>query len=232
MNITYGIITCDDTCQFIPKIIESILGQNGLNYEIIIIGGNRDWTEIDSRINHIKFDENIKKSWITKKKNLITENATNEIIVYLHDYVYFDKNWLKELENFGENWDLLCNPVLNENGGPFRSLAYLDKPNLGRKWTIREKWCPLEGFHCEGSHHHIAHPENGFDHRYVYINGTYFIAKKHIMEKYPLNEELSWGMGEDAEHSIRIRDKVKIVYNPHSIVKLCKHKELGIPICV
>ena len=87
MNFTFGIITSGNSEDNINLIIDTIESQNIPFYEIIIVGQahlNRNLTRI------IPFDENIKKAWITKKKNLITKHAKYENIVYLHDYIKFD----------------------------------------------------------------------------------------------------------------------------------------------
>lgn len=230
-GITFGIITQPSTGHYLNQILESIDNQNIDDYEVILAGLLSD--EVRDNYWYDKYIEDkdsVKSGKITKLKNSITNNAKNDIIVYLHDYIYFTKDWYKNLIKFGFDWDILCNPVINEDGSHFRSLCYWDKPGLGRAWACHEKWAGPNGINFAGSPHFVKNFEN-FDYSRCYINGSYWIAKKHIMEKYPLNVELTWGEGEDVEHSLRIRNKVKISYNPYSIVKTLKHKELGIPTC-
>ena len=58
----------------------------------------------------------------------------------------------------------------------------------------------------------------------MYISGSYFCAKKSIMEQYPLNEKLEWGEAEDVEWSLRTRNKINYSCNYYSEVILIKEK--------
>ena len=84
MDFTFGIITSGEYDNFIIQIIESILNNNIPNYEIIIVG-NTKLKETD-KLKILYFDETIRTSWITRKKNIIIWNAKYENIVLLHDY--------------------------------------------------------------------------------------------------------------------------------------------------
>jgi hypothetical protein len=53
----------------------------------------------------------------------------------------------------------------------------------------------------------------------MYISGNYFLVKKSFILSNPLNEDLTWGMSEDVEWSLRIRDTAVIKCNGKSIVK-------------
>jgi len=89
MNFTFGIITGGGQEANINLCIDSIEKLNISNYEVIIIGAcgiNRKNTT------QVAFNENIKSMWITKKKNIITELAKYENVVYLHDYIVFHDN--------------------------------------------------------------------------------------------------------------------------------------------
>ena len=60
----------------------------------------------------------------------------------------------------------------------------------------------------------------------MYISGTYFCVKKHFFMDNLLDENLFWGDGEDVEWSKRVRVKTQFTFNPHSIVKYRKLKDL------
>jgi hypothetical protein len=62
--------------------------------------------------------------------------------------------------------------------------------------------------------------------KYMYISGAYWVAKKHIMLEFPLNEKLSWGESEDLDWSIRIRNKYAFNMNVNSTVQLLKYKDV------
>ena len=46
-----------------------------------------------------------------------------------------------------------------------------------------------------------------YDGGHMYISGAYWVAKKHVMEAEPLNEDLKHSEAEDVEWSLRVRDK-------------------------
>ncbi len=102
MNFSFGIITNGYEDLRINQIIDSIEKQNITSYEIIIVGNSkvkRKNTQI------IEFDESILPAWITKKKNIVTEIARFENIVYLHDYIELVDDWYAGFLKFGDNFD-------------------------------------------------------------------------------------------------------------------------------
>ena len=121
MDFTFGIITDGQNDNYLNTIIDSIKNNNIPNYEIIIVGN----TNLNSNniITIFSFDENIKKNWITKKKNIIVQNAKFENIVLLHDYIKFDKNWYNGFIIFGNNFDWCITKILNNNGERFRDYS-------------------------------------------------------------------------------------------------------------
>ena len=76
--------------------------------------------ETNSGRDRERSNENIKSVWITKKKNVISDLAKFENIVYLHDYIIFEENWYKNFVEFGENWDVCMNVILNFDNSRFR----------------------------------------------------------------------------------------------------------------
>jgi hypothetical protein len=56
----------------------------------------------------------------------------------------------------------------------------------------------------------------------MYISGSYWVAKKNVMEEFPLEESLSWGQGEDTYWSKQIRQKYDFNMNINSEVKILK----------
>ena len=62
--------------------------------------------------------------------------------------------------------------------------------------------------------------------KYMYISGAYWVAKKQIMEEFPLDESLVWGKGEDVEWSKLVREKYNFSFNRNSSVKFLKQKSI------
>jgi hypothetical protein len=206
MDFTFGIITCGGNDGLISQIIDSIEFLNIPNYEIIIVGKcelNRKNTNI------VPFNENIVPMWITRKKNTITSLAKYENIVYLHDYIKFLPDWYNGFLNYGNNFQVCMTKVLGYGGERFRDwlLCHEDASRIG----VNKQYCLLP--------YNVTNLS-----KYQYISGAYWVAKKHIMVNYPLNEGLVWEQGEDVEWSRRYREHNHFSINELSTVQLMKPK--------
>jgi len=232
MKFTFGIITYNDEARTM-LVIKSILRENIPDCQIIVVGGENLYNHasipslLNRNITYIPFDESIKKGWITKKKNIITENAKYDNIVYMHDYVKLNQGWYNKFVEFGDNWDICMNRINSFEyqhpwGDRFRDWAAWDDPNL----------CDVgDGIHRDEDGvlgHCVIVPYAYNLTQHMYISGTYWVAKKKVMEEEPLNETLCWGEGEDVEWSKRVRTKYRYVMNPRSSVQLTKPKSPGV----
>ena len=104
MKFTFGIATTDtsqrmsgNTNNHVSEIIESIRANNIPSdcYEIIVVGGSNNNYDADD-VTHIEFDDfNPRPGWFTRKKNIMTEKAKYDNIVFTHDYLVLDKDWYK-----------------------------------------------------------------------------------------------------------------------------------------
>jgi len=215
MKFTFGIITYNDEARTLLAI-KSILRENIPDCQIIVVGGENLYN--NDNITHIPFDESIKEGWITKKKNIITENAKYDNIVYMHDYIKLNQGWYNKFVEFGDDWDICMNRINSFKyqhpwGNRFRDWTAWDDPGI----------CNIGGVHsC------VMMPYAYNETQHMYISGTYWVAKKKVMEEEPLNETLCWGEGEDVEWSKRVRTKCRYVMNPHSSVQLTKLKHAGV----
>ena len=182
MEFTFGIVTSQQSQSTLYSVLNSILQQNiqPEKFEVIIIGGN----EIKHpRIRWYSFDETIKSGWITKKKNMITQYSTKENIVFMHDYITLDKEWYNKWCSFGNSWDIAMNRIELLTGE--RAIDWIGLPTDRIYGNVL---LPYEYSNPKG----------------MYIPGNYWIAKRNLMKKYPLNEELTWGQTEDIEWSKRV----------------------------
>jgi len=218
MKFTFGIITGGGNDGFLNMVIDSIEKQQIPDYEIVIVGGQ----SVGRNTIHIPFDETIKSKWITRKKNLITENAKYENIVYLHDYILLGDGWYKGFLRIGNDFDICMNVIKNSNGRRFRD------------WTLWADLSPLLKVINQNEVDHISHNRNfllpydvDYMSKYQYISGSYWVAKKEVMLENPLDEKLLWGQGEDVEWSKIVREKYKFMMNPHSYVKFIKMKNIS-----
>lgn len=183
LKITFGIITTESTQSYLNDIIGSIRAQciPYDSYEIIIVG-NCSIAEYDN-LRVIGFDESLRNMWITRKKNIITEEAKYENIVYMHDYLILENNWYKEFLEFGTEWDICMNSIKNQDGS--RILDWMGLPD-------------------DPVHGNVVLPYDYSGSNGMYIPGYFWVAKKSLMMKHRLNEDFCWGEGEDIEWSKRV----------------------------
>jgi len=215
MNITFGIITN----KFVSdEVLNSIHNQNIPVYEIIVVGGeDKYW--INKQIDlYIPFTDEDKP--YTIKKNLITENASFDNIVYLHDYYFFLEDWYHGFKKFGDDWDICMNVVKNKDGSRFRDWCVYDDPNLN--WPYGD-----EPINFDDTHRLMLPPYSYDKKKFMYISGGYWLAKKYVMEEEPLNEKLGWGESEDVEWSKRVLNKFSYKMNTYSTVQTLKDKRLS-----
>lgn len=209
MNFSFGIVTSGikDRVDF---VIDSIEKLNIPEYEVIVVGNvnvNRKNTTI------IPFNENLRPAWITKKKNLITQNAKYENIVYSHDYVYYNSNWYEGWLKFGDNYKVCMNRILNADGTRYRDWCiWPHNNNFVDGLCARQRGCLLP--------YDMTHLS-----KYLYFSGAYWVGKKDVMMEFPLDENLLWGQSEDVEWSMRIREKYDFSMNKYSSVQLMVQKD-------
>jgi len=215
MEFSFGIITASS--KQVLKIIESIESMSipKEKYEIIVVGGENKYDNF-SKVVHIPFDENSKPMWITRKKNEITKNAKYENIVYLHDYFFFDPMWYKEFLVFGNDWDVCMNSIMND-GARYRDWCFF--PGFLQNFpATQKKKDELFGGGCFLLPYGVL---NKHLYKYMYISGGYWVSKKRIMTKYPLDESLLWGQGEDVKWCKEIfSNEISYKVNSKSIVSI------------
>jgi hypothetical protein len=208
MDFTFGVVSNGENQTFINKVIDSIENENIPNYEIIVVGNVK--IERNNTI-VIPFDESIKNGWITKKKNIITNNSKYDNVVFLHDYIVLTSGWYLGHTSLGDNYDIRMDRILNYDGLRFRDWCiWPHNKNLMDDVIGRECIIPYTFNHLK---------------KYQYISGSYWVAKKDIMLKYPLDETLSWGESEDVEWSFRVRENCDIQMNTNSSVQFLKQKD-------
>ncbi|WP_137170453.1 hypothetical protein [Marinomonas sp. FW-1] len=153
---------------------------------------------------------------ICHKKNLAAKHAKYDKLCMMHDYVGLETGWYEGFRDFGENWDVAMNIILNKDGSRHRDWMAWDHPTI------------TDNSNGEGA---CLIPYNKYT-KYMYISGTYFCVKREFFINNPLNEKLFWGDAEDVEWSLRVREKTKFKMNINSSVKYLKLKDVnGAPNC-
>jgi hypothetical protein len=210
MKFTFGIITSGNSDDTLNQVIDSIEKQNIPEYQILIVG-NSNVSRNNTFI--IPFNENVKQAWITRKKNLITINSRYDNIVYSHDYVVFEDDWYQGFLQFGEDFKICMNKFVNPDYSRFRDwVIWPHNGNFMDDIVLPNRECliPYDMTHLS---------------KYQYISGTYWVAKKQVMEECPLDDSLCWGQGEDVEWSKKSRIRYGFSMNPYSTVRSLKFKD-------
>jgi len=220
--ITNNLIIKNKAIAFENEQVISILNSiSSLNipkekFEIIIVGGNNVGNLVLDNIKIIDFDESIKKAWITKKKNIIIEEAKFENIAIVHDYVFFDKNWYEGYLKFETDWDVSMCQIRNKDNVRWRD------------WLLW--WCGTAPYRIEHNGkllpaNRLLYDDTNFVNNDMYINGTVIIGKKNFLMNNKFDESRVWGQGEDCEWSARCRPTWKYKMNTNSTLRLLKQKE-------
>jgi hypothetical protein len=211
MDFSFGIITDGTSDSRLLHIVKSIQNLCIPSFEIIVVG-NSEINLIYPQVNVIPFDETIKKGWITRKKNLITENAKYENIVYSHDYVDFLPDWYIGYKLHGNEFHVCMNRIQNLDGSRYTDwVVWPHNNNFMDSIVLPNRECLIP--------YAIKHLT-----KYMYVSGTYWVAKRSFMNQFPLNEELVWGEGEDGDWSFRVREVINLSMNQNSTVKFLKQK--------
>lgn len=205
MDFTFGIITAGNNDHLVEQIIESIEKQKIPNYEIIIVGS---FSKRNYKVELVEFDETLKNGWITKKKNLITNMSKYENIVFLHDYIKLSDDWYLGQLKMGNDFKIRMDVILNLDGTRFRDWCiWPHNHNKMDEFIGRDCLIPYDITNLS---------------KYMYISGSYWVAKKDVMKEVPLDENLTWGRGEDVEWSKRVRQKYDFQMNVNSSVHIMK----------
>lgn len=212
MEFTFGIITSGTEDDKINKIIDSIENQNIPTYEVVIVGNSK---VSRSKTRVVQFNDNIVPKWVTRKKNIITNLAKYENVVYLHDYIYFSDGWYQAFLKFGNDFDMCMSRITNFDGSRFRDwcICPWDNPQI-MDAVGPDKKCIL------------PYDEERFK-KHMYFSGAYWVAKKKLMQQFPLNEQLVWGQGEDVFWSCQVRQNYEFSMNVESEVKLLKQQDVS-----
>ena len=207
---TFGIVTGFEDYQRLDEILKSIRALSIPEYEIILIGGgNSEFVVFAEDVRVIDFDESQKPKWITRKKNILVNEAKYDNIVLMHDYHVFDKDWYENFKYFGTEWDICsCPQYLITGARNPMDWSLWDKPGHGRAWSLNyDDWSQTQ---------------------YMYISGGFFIVKKHVLQQEPLDESRGWNEEEDVEWSMRVRNKYVMKCNGGSVVRHNKwHRHAG-----
>jgi hypothetical protein len=213
MQFTFGIITSGNNDTMVNTIIDSIHAMNIPDYEIIIIGNSK---VLSKNTTVYEFDETLRSAWITRKKNMVCELAKYENVVLLHDYVIFNRDWYSGFLKYGNTFKICTCKIIGADGKRFRDY------NL----FIEFVRCIDSGFENACLLPYDFKNNNRIN-MLMYISGAFYIIKKEVALAFPLDENKTWGYGEDVELSNRLaRNNILIECNSNSEVHLLREKQV------
>jgi len=223
MDWTFGIITDGKQDELLGQAIQSI-SREVPNAQLIIVGGSDNWQGMMDDYKFIDFHDRKGWGWLTRKKNLIAQNAKYENICIMHDYVILEDGWYDAVKDFGDKWLTCMHCVLNANYVRYRDWcvisndAFMDPP-------IDKQQPPMK---FPGR---LLDYDNNTWGRWQYLSGTYFCVKRAVILNVPLDEDRYQNDGEDVQWSRllyqRYGQKV-FTMNPHAHVRLLNFKK---PVC-
>lgn len=197
--VTFALITSGADQARLAEVVASIERLAIPEHEVLVIGGAQCSLQ-GPHLRHLPFVEpEGKQGWITRKKNLATEQARHEVVVYFHDYHVFDADWYTQLCAFGTDWDICQHRVLCQDGTRFFGWSMYDHPTVPRYFHVPYARTDLLPW--------------------MYISGGYWLAKRATMRAFPQDESLYWGQCEDVEWSMRVRSACRIQMNPGCTVR-------------
>lgn len=234
MNISFGIcIGPNYENAILQNLLTSIITQKWQNndYEIIIVGNIRETNILPEKTHVVPFDENLRKGWITKKKNIIAKKAKFDILCVVHDYYLFCEDWYQNLIKYttiNPYWEILSNKITRKEG------------DRHSDWLVNQKYMDLlldKYPHIGIKLMSVAPTENNgprwvcglpYDERELshiqYISGGYILAKTDIYLNTPFDERYAWGEApEDIIWSEAVIKKGhRFYFNPYSSMTLQK----------
>ena len=205
--ITFGICVGSDYIDFdsenLRKIIASINNTAGYNTHEILLIGNRQYCRYSyGQVFCEPINCFTRNAWITCKKNSITDLALFDIIVYSHDYFIYHEDFYENVI-CSDPFDIAVPRILNPDGSRWRDKISWGNPAYPPAWIQHEPWTGTGMYH-EGQPRMEPY-DREIPRDYWFVNGSFWIARKSTMRKYPLNERLIWGEAEDCEWSFRFR---------------------------
>lgn len=127
---SFGIISNGKRPEFIFQLIDSIIKQNINRCEVILCGSLDKEHEEEIKKKNIKFtyykmDKFDSLGWITRKKNIIMENAKYSNVVILHDRFVLHESWHASMKEYGNTFEVLACRNENKEGRRITDWVYM-----------------------------------------------------------------------------------------------------------
>jgi len=212
VSICFAFITNGNSDNFLEQGIESVLKQSLPDCEIMVVGNT---SLKHPKVTFIPFDESLRKSWITRKKNLVAETSQKEVLVIMHDYFALTEEWTQQkVQNLLDaSWDVAVTSILNPDGSRYRDWLL---------WPFSHRFLRTPFVYTLGNL--LPYRVNDLT-DFMYINGSLMIVRRKYLLDNPLDESRGWGEGEDVEWSIRLRDRWNLKFFSSLAISCLKQKD-------
>ena len=212
MSICFAFITDGNSDNFLEQGIESVLKQSLPDCEIMVVGNT---CLKHPKVTFIPFDESLRRSWITRKKNLVAEASQKEVLVIMHDYFALTEEWThQKVQNLLDaSWDVAVTSILNPDGSRYRDWLL---------WPFSHRFLRTPFVYTLGNL--LPYRVNDLT-DFMYINGSLMIVRRKYLLDNPLDESRGWGEGEDVEWSIRLRDRWNLKFFSSLAISCLKQKD-------
>lgn len=205
---TFGIITNGKRPDWVKRIADSISKLHVPQYEIVVCGTYSN--KLEENLIYIPFNKRDERGWITRKKNIILENAKFENICILHDRVILDKNWYKGMVKWGNTFEHL-------------SCIQAFKGKRVADWLLHERLDNIEFSFASL----LDYKDWDWN---VYQPGQIHILKKRFAVKVLWDETYYWQNPEDLKISNQLRDLGYILrLNPYIKADILAYKFGALP---
>ena len=187
---TFAMLTNGQKDDVVVKFLESIRENESQKSQIIISGPKKDiYDKYDVEYLDLSKYRDNEYAEISKKKNDIAKMATGANILMAHDRYYLDKNFFRDFEKFGYDFDFLAIKQISD---------------------IDNKEYP---FYCYNYNQPLNHTHVGYSNCYSkifntqYVNGGLMVFKTSTLKKIEFNDLIFWNQKEDVEISYEFMDK-------------------------
>lgn len=189
-SVSFAIITDGRKPASVTRFVESVLRLDRLSSvraEILVCGpeGSLDHLQLGREETRLvpQPDEFTTLGWITRKKNLLVQAATGDVVVIAHDRYELAADFLSALLDFGPDFGVL---VCRQE--TFDGRRFPDWVSIGSQWSFARVGMMAYGDWEPGA----------------YVNGGVTVARRDVLVEHPWNELLFWNQAEDVELSRRL----------------------------
>lgn len=208
---------------FLNKCVSRILELKIKKFEIILCGQPHKNFKYLDKVRVVGTDIPAPPVHITRKKNVLAQEAKYGNLCILHDRVYLPLNFMDAMEKYGDLYAFIG----------FQSYYFVDRFNLiprrysdfgtivsgiNKNFDLSTITKPnLELF--DEMQYICQHPKRA-SFGYDYLTGSLYVCKRNLWINTPQNENLFWQEYEDIEHAVRASSNgIPSSINPHTITQ-------------